>query len=348
MKRTLTTSRPTISDVAALAGVSIKTVSRVVNNEPNVRAPMRERVSEAIRTLGFHPSPSASSLAGRRSYLIGLVYDNPSWSYLINTQQGALQRTEEGGFRLLFHPCDYRNPNLTEEILALVQRMHIEGLILSPPVSALESLVKKLQSNHIRSVRIAPPLGPRDTSAVFADDCAASRRLCGYLIELGHRRIGFVLGHPDHTATAARHAGYRQALENAGIEIDDALTVAGRFTFESGKAAAHQLLGQPVRPTAIIASNDDMAAGVISVAHSMGVRLPEQLSVCGFDDLPLATVLWPQLTTMRQPVFEMAYEATDMLLRSIETGSDSIAQRQFQFELIKRKSTARFPTGPSE
>lgn len=339
-------SRPTIADVAARAGVSIKTVSRVINNEPNVRSQTHERVAEAIKELEFRPSPSASSLAGRRSHLIGLVYSNPSWSYLLNTQAGALQRMQQSGYRLLFHPCDYRNPNLSGEILALVQQMQMEGLILTPPVSELEPLVRGLRSSNVRLVRIAPRRDPQDSLTVFADDYGAARKLTDYLIGLGHRRIGFVTGHPDHSASEQRLEGYQQSLAQAGIQIDAALIAPGLFSFESGKAAGLTLLRQSPRPSAIIASNDDMAAGVIAVAHGIGLRLPEQLSVCGFDDSPLARYLWPQLTTMRQPIFEMAYEAADMLLRSIEGGGVKSAPRaDLHFQLMKRMSAVRPPAG---
>lgn len=341
MKRARLSSKAvTIHDVAAAAGVSVKTVSRVVNRQPNVREPVRERVETAVRELRYHPSPTARSLASRRSSVIGLFHDNPSASYLLSIQFGALRRCQQERYKVLFQACDAHNRKLGAHILSLARQLQLEGLILTPPLSGMATLVRELLASALPVAQIAPSRMNAHTSNVLIDDSDAARTLTEHVIGLGHRRIGFVLGHPDHDATARRYAGYKQALRQHEIKLDPALIVPGQFSFESGRAAAIKLLTARRKPTAIIASNDDMAAGVMAAAHELRLRLPRDLSVCGFDDTPIARALWPQLTTMQQPIKEMAYSATDLLLAKIRTGAAPAEPVRHAFTLIVRNSTA--------
>jgi LacI family transcriptional regulator len=214
----------------------------------------------------------------------------------------------------------------------------VEGVILSPPLSGREELVERLREGHMPLALIAPPLA--GSCAVRVDDEAAAVAATRHLLELGHRRIGFIAGHPDHAAAAARQRGYERALREAGIEPEPRLAEPGEFTFESGRRAAFRLLGGRRRPTAILASNDDMAAGAISAAHASGLELPRELSVAGFDDSPLAAMLWPPLTTMRQPIAEMAGFATSLLLdhlRGIAAAAPAAGVPGYQ--LVRRAST---------
>jgi LacI family transcriptional regulator len=341
MKRVRLSSRSvTIHDVAAAAGVSVKTVSRVINRQPNVRDQVRERVEAAIRELRYHPSPTARSLASRRSSVIGLFHDNPSANYLLSIQFGALKRCQEERYKVLFQACDTRDRKLGAEIISLAQRLQLEGLILTPPLSGSATLVRELLASGLPVAQIAPSRADGGTANVLIDDSEAARTLTEYVIGLAHRRIGFVLGHPDHDATAKRYAGYEQALQRHRIKLDRSLVVPGQFSFESGRAAAIKLLTARQKPTAIIASNDDMAAGVMAAAHEFGLRLPGDLSVCGFDDTPIARALWPQLTTMHQPIMDMAYSATDLLLTRIRRGARSDEPVRHSFMLVVRNSTA--------
>jgi LacI family transcriptional regulator len=341
MKRVRLSSRSaTIHDVAAAAGVSVKTVSRVINSQPNVRDQVRQRVESAIRELRYHPSATARSLASRRSSVIGVFHDNPSANYLLSIQFGALRRCEQDRYAVLFHACDAHNRKLGREIISLAQQLQLEGLILTPPLSGMATLVRELLASGLPVAQVAPSHVDAKTSNVLIDDIDAARTLTEHVIGLHHRRIAFVLGHPDHDATARRYAGYKQALQRHKIELDVSLVLPGQFTFESGRAAAIKLLTARHRPTAIIASNDDMAAGVMAAAHELGLQLPRDLSACGFDDTAIASALWPQLTTMHQPIKEMAYSAADLLLTKIRTGAAPADPVRHAFTLVVRNSTA--------
>jgi LacI family transcriptional regulator len=329
--------RATIVQVAKRAGVSIKTVSRVSNGEPNVRPVLKARVEEAIRALGYHPSLAARSLAGRRSFLLALVYDNPSPSYLLNLQSGARAECHARGYRLLFHPCDAASPGLAEELLGLRDDPGVEGLILSPPLSGQAPLVDRLSASQLPFALIAPPAGTAE--AVMVDDEAAAVAATEHLLGLGHRRIGFVTGHPDHAASPQRQRGYERALVAAGIELDPQLIETGEFSFDSGRRAASRLLSRRRgRPTAILASNDHMAAGVIAEAHAGGLVLPRDLSVVGFDDAPFSAMLWPPLTTLHQPIPELAALAARRLLDRLQGVAPSTPV-PLTFHLVQRKST---------
>jgi LacI family transcriptional regulator, galactose operon repressor len=331
-------SRATIIQVAKRAGVSTKTVSRVTNGEPSVRPDLRARVEEAVRHLDYHPSLAARSLAGRRSFLLAMAYDNPSPSYLLNLQAGARAESHFRGYRLLFHPCKTDVPNLAEELIGLADDPGIEGLVLSPPLSTRRALIERLRAAQLPLALIAPPFEGGD--AVTIDDEAAGFAATVHLLELGHRRIGFICGHPDHAASPQRRRGYERALGDAGLAPDPRLIEPGEFSFESGRSAARTLLARGrERPTAILASNDDMAAGVIAEAHELGLTLPQELSVMGFDDAPLAQMLWPPLTTMSQPIAELARLAVRRLLDRLQGAQSSEAATPLAFHLVRRSST---------
>ncbi len=343
MKSGTAPRRASIIQVAELAGVSIKTVSRVTNDEPNVRPEVRQRVQGAIQALGYRPMQSARGLAARRSRLLGLVYDNPSPSYLIRVQHAARQCCEEYGMRLLLHPCDHTSPRLAEELVRLSSHLRLEGLVLVPPVSHDSTVIEALVAARVEVALLAPARAPRGTCAVRIDDEHAAEVLTGHLVELGHRHIGFVRGHPDHEATRARLAGHRRAMRRAGLRAPDTLVAEGDFTFDSGRSAGASLLDRHARLTAIIASNDDMAAGVIAAAHDRGLAVPAQLAVCGFDDTPLASMTWPPLTTMHEPILELAEAATRMLIRRIRGERAAPVAPDLQCQLVVRESSAVAP-----
>ncbi len=332
-------TRKTIHDVARAAGVAIKTVSRVLNDEPNVRPETRARVLAAAEMLHFQPSLSARSLAGRRSCLIGLVYENPSANYLVDLQHGAMARCRQEKFRLFVHQCSGRDEELTRDVLGLIDQTHVDGLIVSPPLSESAHLIAALDERKLPFVRIAPNDLDHDSSYVDMDDAGAAREMTEYLIGIGHRRIGFIIGHPNHFASSRRLAGYRDALERHHIAYDAGLVKQGYFTFESGFDVARELLRLPAPPTAIFASNDDMAAGVLLAAHELAVPVPERLSVAGFDDTYIARVVWPRLTTVHQPTYDLAFSATDLLLQAIKNGGTRKTAR-LPHKLILRESTA--------
>ena len=332
-------TKATIKDVSRVAGVSIKTVSRVLNKERYVSDEMRQRVEEAVTRLNYHPSLAARTLAGRRSFQIGLIHDNPNPYYIFNMQAGVGARSREANFRMIVQPCDINSPGLVDDIGAVIDQAQLDGIILTPPVTDVGTALAEIFRRRIPVVRIQPGTDLTATSAVHIDNVQAADDMTAYLISLGHRRIALVTGHANYFASGQRLTGYRQALQRAGIGFDSALVFPGQFDFASGAAAADALLALAEPPTAIFASSDEMAAGVLAAAHRMGIDVPGQLSVAGFDDTDLAQLVWPALTTIRQPVRDLGYAAADLLLQFDER----IERRLLEHTLIVRGSTAPPP-----
>lgn len=331
----------TIVEVAARAGVSIKTVSRVVNREPNVRESTRERVEEAIAALDYRPNPSARGLAGNRSWTLGLLYEAPrEFGYVRNVLDGVMDACERENYALLMRPCA-EDVDL-DGIERFIAQTRIDGAVLTAPICDNDAVISLLEEEGVPFAQLAPSTRKNAWLSAQCDDESASRQLTEYLLSLGHRRIGFIKGHPAHASSNKRLAGFVSALDAAGIEQSDALFTQGYFEFESGKTCAEQMLSLPERPTAIYACNDEMAAAAVFVARKFGLSVPEQLSVAGFDDSMVAERTWPPLTTVRQPVVEMADELTLSLIhrlqgRPVEANE---ARAHYACELIVRESTA--------
>jgi LacI family transcriptional regulator len=337
--------KTTIEDVARLAGVSIKTVSRVVNREPSVRPATGERVGRAIAELGYRPNAAARNLASSRSFLVGLLYVNPASIYMINILSGAVAACRAAGFDLLIHPCDYASADLTSDIMTFVRETNPAGLILTPPLSDLKTVLAALDEVQMPLVRIAPG-DPADIQrSVYTNDEEACAELTEYLVSLGHRKIAFISGHPDHEAVQMRLRGYKRGMQDAGLPVLEAMICQGDNLFASGYKCGERLLRQKDRPTAIMAGTDDMAAGVIRVAHELGIRIPEDLSITGFDDIPLAEAIWPALTTIRQPTQIMGEKATELLLASFRpvAADDDGEICRVASEIVVRESTGPGP-----
>ena len=340
--------RPTIFDVAKVAGVSIKTVSRVVNQEPNVRDSTRERVEDAIAVLKYRPDQSARNLASQRSHLVGLVYDDPaaydipSSGYIIDMQEGALRACKAADSELLIHPCNFRKKKVAIELKSFVEDTRLSGVILAAPLSNMPKIVRAIEATGTPLVRLSPGEENGKQSSVSTNDREISAEMTRYLADLGHERIAFIKGDPHHKAVANRFLGYRDGLRAADLEFSKALVAEGNLSFESGAACAEQLLAQHPPPTAIFAANDDMAAGVIRAAKRQGIDIPGQLSVAGFDDIPLARQLDPPLTTIRQPLVRMTEKAAAMLAQG--NGNDADKKRT---EVILAELKFRVSTGPA-
>ncbi|QNE30773.1 LacI family transcriptional regulator [Sphingomonas sp. NBWT7] len=333
--------RPTIRDVARIAGVSIKTVSRVINDQQYVSADKRERVREVMREIGFQPSQAARALAGHRSHQIALICDNPNPWYVYEIQLGVRERCQRDKIRMIAQPYDRASPTLLEDIVALLDQAHPDGLVLAPPACDDARVLGELARRGIPFVRLQPGVRIDEAPAVLIDNERAAFDMTTHLLDLGHRRIGFVVGDRSFAASAQRLAGYIRALGEHAVAVDLDLIRQGQFDVASGEAAADVLLSLPQPPTAIFASSDDMAAGVLAAAHRRGVRVPDALSVAGFDDGPTATIVWPALTTVRQPVRALADAATDLLLAPPEDGAPT--QRRLAHEVVTRASSAAPP-----
>ena len=333
--------RATIIDVAREADVSIKTVSRVFNDAPNVTAKTRDRVMKVATALHYHPNVVAQGLVGRRSYLLGLFYENPSPNYVVELQQGALDRLHGEKYRLVVLPVEQVSA-IAENILSLVRSAALDGIVLTPPASDHPVVIERLTAAHFPFVRVAPTRAPELGPHTVTDDVGAARAMTEYLISLGHRRIGMIKGDPSHPSSEARLLGFSTALAAAGLEMRPDDIEQGMYTFESGFEAGRRILSRSDRPTALFAQNDDMAAGAIMAAHDLELSVPGDLSIAGFDDSAIAQIVWPRLTTIHQPVFDMARGATDMLVAMLEKKPHAQVI-EHPFTLVTRQSTGPAP-----
>lgn len=340
------TPRATIDDVAALAEVSIKTVSRVINREPNVRETTRKRVEAAIQKLNYRPNLAARNLASLRSHLIALVYDDPSVyelsspGYIISMQEGALRACRAANHELLIHPCNYHNDDVRQELQSLIGQTRPDGIVLAAPLSNMPRLVDAITETNTALVCLSPGSKASKQPAIATDDRAVCAEMTLYLAELGHKHIAFIKGDSNHLAVANRFLGFKDGLAQAGRPLSKELIVAGDNSIGSGEACAEKLLALKKRPTAIFAANDDMAAGVVRVAHRLGLKVPADLSVAGFDDSPLAQQIYPALTSIRQPLSAMAELAAKKLIHNDAINAEVI-------ELLPSTIVKRDSTGPA-
>ena len=337
----------TIEDVARAAGVSAMTVSRVINHGKNVRESTRAAVLDAIGRLNYSPNTAARSLAAGQATHIGLLYANPSAAYLAQFLIGALHAARSAGVHLVIESCESEDADEQAEVTRRFATSDVEGVVLPPPLSESQPIMAELDDMGIPVVTVAMG-APRDDSLnVRIDDYAAAMEMTRYLLDLGHRNIGFIKGHPNHVASHDRYRGFCDALREAEIDCEKAPAEQGYFSYRSGLTAGERLLMRKDRPTAIFASNDDMAAATISVAHRMGLVVPDDVSIVGFDDTALATSVWPELTTVKQPISAMAEAALELLiadLRSHSPGtSRKFTERVLSHAMIIRESSGTPP-----
>jgi LacI family transcriptional regulator len=318
------------------------TVSRVINCEPNVLPATRDKVAAAIAALGYVPNAAARSLAGGQQCRIALLHANPSAAYLSEFLMGSLAQASQIDLQLIVEHCDH-----AESPVELVRRLaghRVDAVLLPPPLCDDQALLVALHEAGLPMAQIATGHPADYAHSVTIDDEAAAHAMTSRQIALGHRRIGFVAGAANQTASALRRAGYVRALAEAGLALADELIVQGDFTYRSGLAATEALLALADPPTAIFASNDDMAAAAIAVAHRHHIDVPGGLSVCGFDNSAMSTAIWPEITTIDQPVAEMARQATALLAESVRRRSDARAKSlqhvRLDFQLLPRASDA--------
>ena len=348
--------RATIKDVAERAKVSLKTVSRVINNEPSVMQATRTRVLHAIDELDYEPDSSARNLRSATSFVIGLVYDNPNAYHIIGIQNGVLSACRETGYDLQIHPCDASSPLLADELTEWARRSRLAGLVLTAPMAESLELVKTLSSRGLRLVRIiAATEDPADGfPCVYVDDRDAAYEITEHLIQLGHERIGFLWGGSAHRSSSERYLGYEQALKDYGITLDKHLVVLGDYTFDDGFRGARRLLALRDPPTAIFGCNDEIAAGVLAAARSAGMNVPYDLSIAGFEDSPFSRQSWPALTTAKQATEDIARHAARLLISGLrEDAYDEhpmpVHNQGFVPQLVVRGSTAPMrPRSPAQ
>jgi len=334
-------SRVTINDVARASDTSKKTVSRVLNQEPGVRKEVRDRVMAAVAELNYRPLTSARSLASNRSFMIGLLYDNLSPSYIMEVQAGVQDSCEAHQYSMMVQPLDSKARDFMDRVEGILWRHRPDGLILTPPITDHPALLAHLRAAGLPFASIAPRK-PKGIAGVILQEREAAAAMVDHLVALGHRRIAHIIGDPKHGAGVWRLAGFRDGLKRAGLVERADYMVQGQFSFESGVKAARQLLRLKQRPTAIFAADDDMAVGAIWAAAEAGVAVPDEVSICGFDDTTIATQVWPLLTTVHQPVRDMGRRATDeLLLGLLGKGEPRMVEVDYQMRL--RASTAPAP-----
>lgn len=318
-------------DVAAQAGVSFKTVSRVVNNEPHVRPAIRDRVMQAIDELGYKPNVAARQLAGHRSYLISLIVVEMTMGYLAQILYTAAMECRRFGYHLVPETLQ-DGESIQDAIQRILANSHPDGIILPAPLSYDPDVVAAIERSRTPLVRLAG-VGDMYGHTIPVHERSISAALVTHLIELGHRRIGVIAPPPRHLAAQERLLGYRDALDAAGLAYDPAIAPVGNFRFADGVRLGAELLAMPDRPTAIFATNDSMALGVLTTATKAGMRVPEDIAIAGFDDLPASRLVFPPLTTVRQPIPAIARAAVLALV------GESFSVDDHAHELILRSST---------
>ncbi len=318
------------------------TVSRVINGEKNVREETRAKVLAAVDALNYSPNLAARSLATQDSARIGLLYSNPSVAFLSEFLLGILSESSQSGTQLLIESCE--GPEGAMTALEKMKAGGCDGVVLSPPLSDSTRVAKMLKDMNLPFVGVAMARQAPEVSSVMIDDYKAAFAMTRRLIELGHKQIGFIKGPPNAYASQLRLDGFEAAMVKAGLPLEAHCLAQGHFTYRSGFDAAERLLSHKARPTAIFASNDDMAAGAVAAAHRLGLEVPDNVTVVGFDDTAMASSVWPELTTVRQPISDMAGLSLRLLLDQIRgkrAGRPIEAVREVRdFSLIERQSSA--------
>jgi LacI family transcriptional regulator len=334
------TGQPTINDVARVAGVSKKTVSRVINRSALLNDDTRRRIEQVIDDLGYIPNPQARALALRRNFLIGLVHDNPNAQTVMNVQQGMLEALHDTEFEMVVRPVDRGSATMLDDLRHFLERQRLFGVLLMPPISENDTVAKLCDDIGCRYVRMGSAALDSVEHMVASNDREAVRAAVDYLIAEGHKRIGLVGGPHGFRSARERRLGFEEALREAGIAFPRSMAAEGNYTFESGIIAAERLLDLMPRPTAIFSCNDEMAAGVIHAARQRGLEIPRDLSIIGFDDTPIAAHIWPPLTTVRWPIASMARSAALKLIAGIEGEPMVKEPSMFLSTLIRRSSVS--------
>lgn len=331
------TKTPTINDVARLAGVSKKTVSRVINRSALLSDDTRTKVEAVIGQLGYVPNPQARALALRRNFLLGLLHDNPNAQTVLNFQEGVLDAIRDTEFALAVRPVDRHSPTMMDDIRRFLEQQRLYGVLILPPISENDALAALCLEMGCGYVRMGSAMLDDGDHMVASNDRDMVEEAVDHLIALGHRRIALIEGPDGFRSAHERREGFLAAMARHGLEVPAQARARGTYRFDSGLAAAGQLLDAPERPTAIFASNDEMASGAFHAARQRNLRVPDDLSIIGFDDSPIAAHIWPPMTTVGWPVREMGRAAA---LKLISPADPAAQPASFPARLVKRQSVA--------
>ena len=339
----------TIKHVAADAGVSLQTVSRVINGEPNVRPEMKNRVQGSIDRLGYVPSIAAQRMSGSRSYLILAINDRErtiaDWQARQGTDWvdqmllGGMLKCAEHGYRMIFELVDTHSDHVERELLGAIAALQPDGIILTPPHSDNAQIVTLLAEQNIPFARIGSKQNGHGIP-VSMDDEGSARTATRYLIERGHQRIGFIAGSSEYELSGWRIDGWRAEMAAAGLDTEG-LLAPGDFSYASGEVAATALLDLPQPPSAIIASNDQMALATLEVARLRGIAVPQQLSLISFDNTPLVHFTQPPLTAVDQPIAATASKAVELIIAAHKGEPAPAALTVIAAAMVERGSVAR-------
>lgn len=342
-KRKRHASRPTtILDVARHAGVSPMTASRVINHNPHVGEAMRERVLASVKALDYRPNLAGRQLRTSRMACIGVLYSNPSAAYLNQLVMGVLEESSLHHARVMVEKC----AGLSSQRHAMQRLLDagVDGVIVPPPLCDSPQAIGSLNERDVSVVTIASGSPAADAASIRIDDYKGACSMTRHLLQLGHRHIGLIAGNPRHTPAALRTRAFLDTMRTAGLEVPENHVAQGMFTYRSGLTAARRLLQLTERPTALFCSNDDMAAAAVAVAHGMNLRVPGDVTITGFDDTPVATTIWPTLTTIHQPVTAMGRAAVRLILEQIRRRHEGLPRinhhEVMKYRLVKRESSA--------
>ncbi len=338
-------NRPTIDDVAALAGVARTTVSRVLNKQPNVREEVRAKVKQAVEKLGYRVNLQARNLAGRKGLRITMVHASdfdtePNSYYSSALELGATRAGVSLGVQLLNQVVNQNDPGAAAEIVARLSEDQCDGVILTPPFSDDANLLRTLRGLGIAAVCIAGAREAEELALVLGiDDYRAGHDIGTHLLAQGHRKFGFIKGLKGHASAETRYDGFLAALAEQGLSEADVAGARGTFTFRSGHDCAQALLGGDRQLTALVCANDDMAAGALLAAHKLGLAIPQDVAITGFDDTPVSEIVWPPLTTIHQPLRRMGARAVERLVEAVSESASQAGRETLGHDLVVRDSS---------
>jgi len=325
----------TIKDVAREAGVSVATVSRVLNGSGPVSEQTGQRIREVAGRLRYVPHGGARSLITRKTHTLGVLLPDLYGEFFSEVIRGMDDTAQHHGFHLLISRSHADKHGIETAMRAM--RGRVDGVVAMSPDLDAESLLDVPAMLPVVLLCSAPRGDGADSLTI--DNYAGSKAMVSHLIKLGHKRIAIIKGAPRNYDAAERFRGYRLALRQAGITLEPSLSPEGGFTEAGGYAAALELLKLNPRPTAIFAANDSMAIGALSALRESGVRVPEDIAVAGFDDIPLARYMDPPLSTVRVPTYDLGARAVEILLHGVKNQNDHARHRErVATELVIRRS----------
>ena len=333
----------TISDIARLAGVSKKTVSRVINHSGLVKEATREKILKIVDEHDYRPDPQARALALRRSYLVALISDQPNPQYVVNMQSGILDALESTSYQLVVRPCDRRSPTLYDDICEIILLQKFFGVILTPSISEDDELIGRLRQIECPYIRIAAVSLDSPGNMIETHDYVGAAEAARHIAEFGHKRIAHIRGPDQFLSAKERLRGFKVGLAEYNLSVDEQYLFTGGYTFESGMECGEALLSLPVPPTAVFAGNDEMAVGVYQAVRRAGLRVPDDLSIVGFDDSSIAERIWPTLTTVRLPIRYMGRTAAQLLV----SNHDRVAMEPPEVTSVMPSLIVRDSTGPA-